>query len=150
MARAEVCGPVALMGPMGRGTVGRDSLLMVPGGGPDLEPSGALGPALEVVRSAGSMQQMQSLQLTPRGRCPTSPNAAKRLYRNLSDKLRGSTSSFEDTYFFGKSDRLRKASVSHTDGALRALRYVLWSGANQVPGVSRQLHQSQISSAFWR
>ncbi|XP_072317959.1 ankyrin repeat and fibronectin type-III domain-containing protein 1-like, partial [Eucyclogobius newberryi] len=59
------------------------------------------------------MQQMQSLQLTPRGRCPgpTSPNAAKRLYRNLSDKLRGSTSSFEDSYFFGKSDRLRKAST---------------------------------------
>ncbi|KAF3852959.1 hypothetical protein F7725_013647 [Dissostichus mawsoni] len=42
---------------------------------------------------------------------PASPSAAKRLYRNLSEKLRGSTASFEDTYFFGKTDRLRKASA---------------------------------------
>ncbi|XP_014854090.1 PREDICTED: ankyrin repeat and fibronectin type-III domain-containing protein 1 isoform X1 [Poecilia mexicana] len=59
-------------------------------------------------------QQMQNLQLSQTRKCPggpTSPSAAKRLYRNLSEKLRGSTSSFEDTYFFGKTDRLRKAST---------------------------------------
>ncbi|XP_061732006.1 ankyrin repeat and fibronectin type-III domain-containing protein 1 isoform X1 [Nerophis ophidion] len=59
-------------------------------------------------------QQMQNLQLSQAKKCPggpASPNAAKRLYRNLSEKLRGSTSSFEDTYFFGKTDRLRKAST---------------------------------------
>ncbi|KAM3592441.1 uncharacterized protein V6R79_018908 [Siganus canaliculatus] len=59
-------------------------------------------------------QQMQNLQLSQTRKCPggpASPNAAKRLYRNLSEKLRGSTSSFEDTYFFGKTDRLRKAST---------------------------------------
>ncbi|XP_034415260.1 ankyrin repeat and fibronectin type-III domain-containing protein 1 [Cyclopterus lumpus] len=58
-------------------------------------------------------QQMQNLQLSQTRRCPggpASPSAAKRLYRNLSEKLRGSTSSFEDAYFFGKTDRLRKAS----------------------------------------
>nr|XP_046232842.1 uncharacterized protein ankfn1 isoform X3 [Scatophagus argus] len=58
-------------------------------------------------------QQMQNLQLSQTRKCPggpASPNAAKRLYRNLSEKLRGSTSSFEDAYFFGKTDRLRKAS----------------------------------------
>lgn len=60
-------------------------------------------------------QQMQNLQLSQTRKCPggpASPSAAKRLYRNLSEKLRGSTSSFEDAYFFGKTDRLRKASVS--------------------------------------
>ncbi|XP_029382930.1 ankyrin repeat and fibronectin type-III domain-containing protein 1 isoform X3 [Echeneis naucrates] len=60
-------------------------------------------------------QQMQNLQLSQTRKCPSgpaSPSAAKRLYRNLSEKLRGSTSSFEDAYFFGKTDRLRKASVS--------------------------------------
>ncbi|XP_041671080.1 ankyrin repeat and fibronectin type-III domain-containing protein 1 [Cheilinus undulatus] len=59
-------------------------------------------------------QQMQNLQLSQTRKCPggpASPNAAKRLYRNLSEKLRGSTSSFEDTYFFSKTDRLRKAST---------------------------------------
>ncbi|XP_069374158.1 ankyrin repeat and fibronectin type-III domain-containing protein 1 isoform X2 [Paralichthys olivaceus] len=59
-------------------------------------------------------QQMQNLQLSQTRKCPggpASPSAAKRLYRNLSEKLRGSTSSFEDTYFFGKTDRLRKASA---------------------------------------
>ncbi|XP_035853733.1 ankyrin repeat and fibronectin type-III domain-containing protein 1-like [Sander lucioperca] len=59
-------------------------------------------------------QQMQNLQLSQSRKCPggpASPNAAKRLYRNLSEKLRGSTSSFEDAYFFGKTDRLRKAST---------------------------------------
>ncbi|XP_023805304.1 ankyrin repeat and fibronectin type-III domain-containing protein 1 isoform X2 [Oryzias latipes] len=58
---------------------------------------------------------MQNLQLSQSRKCPggpASPSAAKRLYRNLSEKLRGSTSSFEDAYFFGKTDRLRKASVS--------------------------------------
>uniref|UniRef100_A0AAQ4PQ89 Ankyrin repeat and fibronectin type III domain containing 1a n=1 Tax=Gasterosteus aculeatus aculeatus TaxID=481459 RepID=A0AAQ4PQ89_GASAC len=59
-------------------------------------------------------QQMQNLQLTQNRKCPggpASPSAAKRLYRNLSEKLRGSSSSFEDAYFFGKTDRLRKAST---------------------------------------
>uniref|UniRef100_UPI0037E7F408 ankyrin repeat and fibronectin type-III domain-containing protein 1 n=1 Tax=Semicossyphus pulcher TaxID=241346 RepID=UPI0037E7F408 len=59
-------------------------------------------------------QQMQNLQLSQTRKCPggpASPSAAKRLYRNLSEKLRGSTSSFEDTYFFSKTDRLRKAST---------------------------------------
>ncbi|XP_037610455.1 ankyrin repeat and fibronectin type-III domain-containing protein 1 isoform X2 [Sebastes umbrosus] len=59
-------------------------------------------------------QQMQNLQLSQTRKCPggpASPSAAKRLYRNLSEKLRGSTSSFEDAYFFGKTDRLRKAST---------------------------------------
>lgn len=60
-------------------------------------------------------QQKQTLHLTQDRKCPggpTSPSAAKRLYRNLSEKLRGSTSSFEDTHFFGKMDRLRQGSVS--------------------------------------
>ncbi|XP_013878805.1 ankyrin repeat and fibronectin type-III domain-containing protein 1 [Austrofundulus limnaeus] len=59
-------------------------------------------------------QQMQNLQLSQTRKCPggpASPSAAKRLYRNLSEKLRGSTSSFEDAYFFGKTDRLRKTSA---------------------------------------
>ncbi|CAN9508840.1 unnamed protein product [Ophioblennius macclurei] len=59
-------------------------------------------------------QQMQNLQLSQTRKCPggpASPSAAKRLYRNLSEKLRGSTSSFEDAYFFGKTERLRKAST---------------------------------------
>ncbi|XP_026172292.1 ankyrin repeat and fibronectin type-III domain-containing protein 1 [Mastacembelus armatus] len=58
--------------------------------------------------------QMQNLQLSQTRKCPggpASPSAAKRLYRNLSEKLRGSTSSFEDAYFFGKTDRLRKTST---------------------------------------
>lgn len=71
-------------------------------------------------------QQMQNLQLSqtrkgPSG--PASPSAAKRLYRNLSEKLRGSTSSFEDAYFFGKTDRLRKASVSQRE---RTRRNIHW------------------------
>ncbi|XP_029978047.1 ankyrin repeat and fibronectin type-III domain-containing protein 1 [Sphaeramia orbicularis] len=66
-------------------------------------------------------QQMQNLQLSQNRKCPggpASPNAAKRLYRNLSEKLRGSTSSFEDTYFFGKSDRLRKASTMQSSDCI--------------------------------
>ncbi|XP_068610883.1 ankyrin repeat and fibronectin type-III domain-containing protein 1 [Brachionichthys hirsutus] len=60
-------------------------------------------------------QQMQNLQLAqsrkgPSG--PASPSAAKRLYRNLSEKLRGSTSSFEDAYFFGKTDIMSKQTWS--------------------------------------
>ncbi|XP_030611194.1 ankyrin repeat and fibronectin type-III domain-containing protein 1 [Archocentrus centrarchus] len=74
--------------------------------------------SLDSRRLPGVMtQQMQNLQLSQTRKCPggpASPNAAKRLYRNLSEKLRGSTSSFEDAYFFGKTDRLRKASVSLT------------------------------------
>ncbi|XP_068160896.1 ankyrin repeat and fibronectin type-III domain-containing protein 1 [Antennarius striatus] len=59
-------------------------------------------------------RQMQNLQLAQSRKCPggpASPSAAKRLYRNLSEKLRGSTSSFEDAYFFGRTDRFRKAST---------------------------------------
>lgn len=67
-------------------------------------------------RLSGLMsQQKQNLQLTQNRKCPggpDSPSAAKRLYRNLSEKLRGSTSSFEDTHFFGNMDRIRKSSVS--------------------------------------
>lgn len=61
---------------------------------------------------------MQNLQLThsKKGAAPSSPSAAKRLYRNLSEKFKGSHSSFEDAYFFGRSDRIRKASVSHQWG----------------------------------
>ncbi|XP_049614565.1 ankyrin repeat and fibronectin type-III domain-containing protein 1 isoform X2 [Syngnathus scovelli] len=63
---------------------------------------------------AAMTQQMQNLQLSQGKKVPgepASPNAAKRLYRNLSEKLRGSTSSFEDSAFLGKTDRLRKASA---------------------------------------
>ncbi|XP_028287886.1 ankyrin repeat and fibronectin type-III domain-containing protein 1 [Parambassis ranga] len=66
-------------------------------------------------------QQMQNLQLSQTRKCPggpASPSAAKRLYRNLSEKLRGSTSSFEDAYFFGKTDRLRKASTMQSSDCI--------------------------------
>ncbi|XP_041072792.1 ankyrin repeat and fibronectin type-III domain-containing protein 1-like [Carcharodon carcharias] len=60
-------------------------------------------------------QQMQNLQLSnPRKNCsPASPNAAKRLYRNLSDKLKGSQTSFDEAFLTAKSDkdRLRKSSL---------------------------------------
>ncbi|XP_063044914.1 ankyrin repeat and fibronectin type-III domain-containing protein 1 [Engraulis encrasicolus] len=70
--------------------------------------------------SASSMtQQMQSLQLTQGGRSrvgPASPSAAKRLYRNLSEKLKGGHASFEDGgYFFGRS---RKASTLQSSEVL--------------------------------
>ncbi|KAL2101760.1 hypothetical protein ACEWY4_003521 [Coilia grayii] len=65
---------------------------------------------LTVSFSAGMTQQMANLQLSDGRRGgPASPNAAKRLYRNLSEKLKGGHSSFEDVYFFGRS---RKASSS--------------------------------------
>ncbi|KAM6474336.1 ankyrin repeat and fibronectin type-III domain-containing protein 1 isoform 1-T1 [Liasis olivaceus] len=61
-------------------------------------------------------QQMQSLQLsqTKKNNPPSSPNAAKRLYRNLSEKLKGSHSSFDEVYFRARTDRLslRKSSVN--------------------------------------
>ncbi|XP_072847038.2 ankyrin repeat and fibronectin type-III domain-containing protein 1 [Pogona vitticeps] len=61
-------------------------------------------------------QQMHSLQLsqTKKNNPPSSPNAAKRLYRNLSEKLKGSHSSFDEVYFRTRSDRLslRKSSVN--------------------------------------
>ncbi|RXN01060.1 Ankyrin repeat and fibronectin type-III domain-containing protein 1 [Acipenser ruthenus] len=59
-------------------------------------------------------QQMQNLHLShaKKSSGPSSPSAAKRLYRNLSEKLKGSHSSFDEPYFFGRSDRLRKASVN--------------------------------------
>lgn len=60
-------------------------------------------------------QQMQNLHLSQSKKhsAPSSPNAAKRLYRNLSEKLKGSHSSFDETYFRARTDRqsLRKSSV---------------------------------------
>uniref|UniRef100_A0A4W4F132 Fibronectin type-III domain-containing protein n=1 Tax=Electrophorus electricus TaxID=8005 RepID=A0A4W4F132_ELEEL len=75
---------------------------------------------LDVIICLGMTQQMQNLQLTQskKGAGPASPSAAKRLYRNLSEKLKGSHSSFEDVYFFGRSDRVRKASNVHSSEAL--------------------------------
>ncbi|XP_047183689.1 ankyrin repeat and fibronectin type-III domain-containing protein 1 isoform X2 [Scophthalmus maximus] len=82
----------------------------------DLKPQCYTGTSLSLDRRLPVVmtQQMQNLQLSQTRKCPggpASPSAAKRLYRNLSEKLRGSTSSFEDAYFFGKTDRLRKAST---------------------------------------
>ncbi|XP_019349911.2 ankyrin repeat and fibronectin type-III domain-containing protein 1 [Alligator mississippiensis] len=62
-------------------------------------------------------QQMQNLnlsQMKKSGSGPSSPNAAKRLYRNLSEKLKGSHASFDEAYFRARSDRLslRKTSVN--------------------------------------
>ncbi|XP_035157036.3 ankyrin repeat and fibronectin type-III domain-containing protein 1 isoform X1 [Callithrix jacchus] len=61
-------------------------------------------------------QQMQSLHLcqSKKHSAPSSPNAAKRLYRNLSEKLKGSHSSFDEAYFRTRTDRLslRKTSVN--------------------------------------
>ncbi|XP_031323955.2 ankyrin repeat and fibronectin type-III domain-containing protein 1 [Camelus dromedarius] len=61
-------------------------------------------------------QQMQSLHLSQSKKhsAPSSPNAAKRLYRNLSEKLKGSHSSFDEAYFRSRTDRLslRKTSVN--------------------------------------
>lgn len=60
-------------------------------------------------------QQMQNLHLSQSKKhsAPSSPNAAKRLYRNLSEKLKGSHSSFDEAYFRTRTDRLslRKTSV---------------------------------------
>ncbi|XP_069511039.1 ankyrin repeat and fibronectin type-III domain-containing protein 1 [Ambystoma mexicanum] len=58
-------------------------------------------------------QQMQSLHLSQSKKtsAPSSPNAAKRLYRNLSEKLKGSHSSFDDAYRT-RSDHFRKSSVN--------------------------------------
>ncbi|XP_067914756.1 ankyrin repeat and fibronectin type-III domain-containing protein 1 [Heterodontus francisci] len=62
------------------------------------------------------MQQMQNLHLchTRKSCSPASPNAAKRLYRNLSDKFKGSHSSFDEAFLTAKSDkdRLRKSSLN--------------------------------------
>ncbi|KAL1264584.1 hypothetical protein QQF64_004939, partial [Cirrhinus molitorella] len=70
--------------------------------------------------SISMTQQMQNLHLTQskKGAGPASPSAAKRLYRNLSEKLKGSHSSFEDAYFFGRSDRIRKVSNIQSSEAL--------------------------------
>nr|XP_020847623.1 ankyrin repeat and fibronectin type-III domain-containing protein 1 isoform X4 [Phascolarctos cinereus] len=61
-------------------------------------------------------QQMQNLHLsqTKKNSAPSSPNAAKRLYRNLSEKFKGSHSSFDEAYFRARTDRLslRKTSVN--------------------------------------
>ncbi|KAI1896633.1 hypothetical protein AGOR_G00096780 [Albula goreensis] len=70
--------------------------------------------SLDRTFSASMTQQMQNLQLSHNKKSsgPASPSAAKRLYRNLSEKLKGSHSSFDEAYFFGRTDRFRKASVS--------------------------------------
>ncbi|XP_074463855.1 ankyrin repeat and fibronectin type-III domain-containing protein 1 isoform X3 [Larus michahellis] len=61
-------------------------------------------------------QQMHNLSLlqTKKNSMPSSPNAAKRLYRNLSEKLKGSHTSFDEAYFRARSDRLslRKTSMN--------------------------------------
>ncbi|XP_019477310.1 ankyrin repeat and fibronectin type-III domain-containing protein 1 isoform X1 [Meleagris gallopavo] len=61
-------------------------------------------------------QQMHNLSLlqSKKNSMPSSPNAAKRLYRNLSEKLKGSHTSFDEAYFRARSDRLslRKTSVN--------------------------------------
>ncbi|XP_026079062.1 ankyrin repeat and fibronectin type-III domain-containing protein 1-like [Carassius auratus] len=84
--------------------------------------SGAAGSSQSLDRnfSISMTQQMQNLQLTQtkKGAGPASPSAAKRLYRNLSEKLKGSHSSFEDVYFFGRSDRIRKVSNFQSSEAL--------------------------------
>uniref|UniRef100_A0A8C9SFU6 Ankyrin repeat and fibronectin type III domain containing 1 n=4 Tax=Scleropages formosus TaxID=113540 RepID=A0A8C9SFU6_SCLFO len=65
-------------------------------------------------------QQLQNLHLSHNKKSsgPTSPSAAKRLYRNLSEKLKGSHSSFDEAYFFGRSDRFRKPSAMQSSDAL--------------------------------
>lgn len=66
-------------------------------------------------RRSKMTQQMQNLHLSQSKKhsAPSSPNAAKRLYRNLSEKLKGSHSSFDEAYFKTRTDRLslRKTSV---------------------------------------
>uniref|UniRef100_A0A8C3E9T8 Ankyrin repeat and fibronectin type III domain containing 1 n=1 Tax=Corvus moneduloides TaxID=1196302 RepID=A0A8C3E9T8_CORMO len=61
-------------------------------------------------------QQMHNLSLLQNKKhsMPSSPSAAKRLYRNLSEKLKGSHTSFDEAYFRARSDRLslRKASMN--------------------------------------
>ncbi|XP_016335828.1 ankyrin repeat and fibronectin type-III domain-containing protein 1-like [Sinocyclocheilus anshuiensis] len=84
--------------------------------------SGTAGSSQSLDRnfSISMTQQMQNLQLTQskKGAGPASPSAAKRLYRNLSEKLKGSHSSFEDAYFFGRSDRIHKVSNIQSSEAL--------------------------------
>ncbi|XP_048871521.1 ankyrin repeat and fibronectin type-III domain-containing protein 1 isoform X2 [Brienomyrus brachyistius] len=65
-------------------------------------------------------QQMQNLHLShnKKSGAPASPSAAKRLYRNLSEKLKGSHSSFDEAYSFGRPDRLRKPSAMQSSEAL--------------------------------
>ncbi|XP_066422078.1 ankyrin repeat and fibronectin type-III domain-containing protein 1 [Molothrus aeneus] len=61
-------------------------------------------------------QQMHNLSLlqSKKHSMPSSPSAAKRLYRNLSEKLKGSHTSFDEAYFRSRCDRLslRKASMN--------------------------------------
>ncbi len=93
-------------------------------------------------------QQMQNLQLSQTRKCPggpASPNAAKRLYRNLSEKLRGSTSSFEDAYFFGKTDRLRKASVSLQERKRRGGLFVTFALSHRLITARFHHHKFQMS-----
>uniref|UniRef100_A0A8C6VIC0 Ankyrin repeat and fibronectin type III domain containing 1 n=1 Tax=Naja naja TaxID=35670 RepID=A0A8C6VIC0_NAJNA len=58
--------------------------------------------------------QILQLSQPKKNNPPSSPNAAKRLYRNLSEKLKGSHSSFDEVYFRARTDRLslRKSSVN--------------------------------------
>ncbi|XP_069785740.1 ankyrin repeat and fibronectin type-III domain-containing protein 1 [Narcine bancroftii] len=57
---------------------------------------------------------MQNLHLSnsSKGCGPASPNAAKRLYRNLSNKLKGSHSSFDEVCQSGKREQLRLSSLN--------------------------------------
>ncbi|XP_038613248.1 ankyrin repeat and fibronectin type-III domain-containing protein 1 [Tachyglossus aculeatus] len=61
-------------------------------------------------------QQIQGLlpSQARRNHTLSSPNAAKRLYRNLSEKLKGSHTSFDEAYFRARTERLslRKTSVN--------------------------------------
>uniref|UniRef100_A0A8K9X8U5 Ankyrin repeat and fibronectin type III domain containing 1 n=1 Tax=Oncorhynchus mykiss TaxID=8022 RepID=A0A8K9X8U5_ONCMY len=70
--------------------------------------------------SVSMTQQMQNLQLSHTRKCsggPASPSAAKRLYRNLSEKLKGGHSSFEDAYFFGRGERHGHHKGSNMQGS---------------------------------
>ncbi|KAJ8013464.1 hypothetical protein DPEC_G00030060 [Dallia pectoralis] len=70
-------------------------------------------------RSVSMTQQMQNLQLSQTRKCsgdPASPSTAKRLYRNLSEKLKGGHNSFEDAYFFVRGDRQGHRKGSNMQG----------------------------------
>ncbi|KAG8129369.1 hypothetical protein E2320_016176, partial [Naja naja] len=75
-----------------------------------------LGPTpdrADVSRDESPPQAVRSVKKPKKNNPPSSPNAAKRLYRNLSEKLKGSHSSFDEVYFRARTDRLslRKSSV---------------------------------------
>lgn len=73
-------------------------------------------------------QQMQNLHLSQSKKhsAPSSPNAAKRLYRNLSEKLKGSHSSFDEAYFRTRTDRL---SLRKTSVVIKFFLFLSWFGS---------------------